>query len=224
MVSRSLGIALLLLVGFCLAFSGSRGAQLPAGNLYNQPISASGGLLQSSWWDPNGSDYDQYAWDAFTLQATLPITAVHWSGGYDPTHFGMGGPVVDFTVDFCATVAGIQPDVINPPLASYQVGGNAGETLAGSFGGITMYDYSFTLPTAFTATAGTKYWVQIEAWQHGIPDWGLALGSGGEGTHFQRTAGIVGDIHYAIVPGDTTFGLGGPLALDNRLFLPLIAR
>ena len=44
-------------------------------------------------------------------------------------------------------------------------------------------------------TTGSNYWLLIEAWQHGIPDWGIALGTGGNGICFRRTAGV-GDYRY----------------------------
>ena len=201
MLSKSIGAALF----FVLATFASS-----AVILYSQPPSPSGGLYHSSWWDPNGSDYDQYVWDGFTLQSTEVITEVQWRGGYDPAYFGSGGPVVDFTVAIYPSIlGGSQPVVVNPPLVEYQAGGNVGETLAGTFGGITMYDYHFTLPTPFTATSGIKYWVQIEAWQHGIPDWGIAVGTGGDGDYFRRFANV-GDIFYQLVPGDAAFTLLGP--------------
>lgn len=180
----------------------------PAPNLiYSQTPSAEGGLFQSSRWDPNGSDYDQYVWDNFTLSSPQTITEITWRGGYDPGKFGSGGPVVDFTVSIYASIqAGIQPDVVNPPIVEYRTGGNAGETQAGTFGGATMYDYTFTLPAPFHAAAETKYWIQIEASQHGIPDWGIAAGTGGDGKYFRRTAGN-GDYFYQAPPGDAAFSL-----------------
>lgn len=180
----------------------------PAPNLvYSQPPSPSGGLFQSSWWYPIGTDYDQYVWDDFTLSTARTITKVFWRCGYDPGKFSSGGPVVDFTVSIYASIqAGIQPDVVNPPLVEYRTGGNAGETQAGTFGGIKMYDYTFTLPTPFQAAAGAKYWIQIEASQHGIPDWGIAAGTGGNGKYFRRIA-AAGDIFYQAPPGDTAFSL-----------------
>ena len=195
---------------------------LPAGIIYTQPISSSGALLQSSWWDPNGSDYDQYVWDNFTLSSTHVITEIHWSGGYDPAKFGSGGPVIDFSVKIYPSIpAGSQPDVVNPPLVDYQTGGNAGQTLAGTFGGTTMYDYQFALPASFYAEAGTRYWVQIEAWQHGIPDWGISVGTGGDGVYFRRIANV-GDIYYQLVPGDAAFTLLPPPTY--RIYLPFIQK
>jgi hypothetical protein len=72
-----------------------------------------------------------------------------------------------------------------------------------------MYDYAFTLPSPFQATAGTTYWVQIEGWQNIVfpnyaPDWGLAVGTGGNNSHFRFvTAGtfqtITNDLAFSLV-------------------------
>jgi hypothetical protein len=174
----------------------------------------------------NGTDYDQYVWDNFTIQSSqaITITDIQWRGGYDPAKFGSGGPVTDFAVAIYPSIpGGTQPDVINPPLVRYQTGGNAGETPAGPSGNIPMtYDYSFTLPTSLQVTGGTKYWVQDEASQGGIPDWGILAGTGGDGTHFRRTA-AAGDIFYQTVPGDAAFALLGSIqGFTHTLFLPLI--
>ena len=114
---------------------------LSAAIIYRQPPSPDGGLLPSSWWQPNESSFDHYVWDNFTLDSAQTITEIQWRGGYDPARFGSGGPVVDFTVAIYRSIAsGTEPDVVNPPLISYQAGGNAGETPVGEFGGIMMYD------------------------------------------------------------------------------------
>ena len=178
--------------------------------VYGQPPSQGGGLLQSSRWIPNGSDYDVLAWDDFILPTSLAITDVQWRGGYDPTKFGSGGPVVNFTVAIYAAAAN-QPDVSIPPIVSYNVAGNAGETSAGMFGGTAMFDYQFTLPTPFMADAHTWYWLLIVASQEALPDWGLSEGTGGNGTYVRRIANA-GDGFYQIVPGDAAFTLLGPTA------------
>jgi hypothetical protein len=187
-----------------------------AATLYTQPPSNGGGLYQSSWWDPDGSDYDQYVWDNFTLVSSEAVTGFEWRGGYDPTHFGMGGPAVDFSVAIYSSIpAGTQPDVGNyaaqNPLVEYQAGGNAGETSAGTFGGVQMYDYHFTLPSPFQATGGVKYWVQIEAYQHGIPDWGVSVGTGGDNGYFRRISAAA-DIYYQSVSGNVAFTVLGSSA------------
>ncbi len=153
--------------------------------IYNQPPSATGVFYLSSWWTPNDSDHDQYVYDDFTLTTTQSISEIQWRGAFDPAKLGSGGPVLDFTVAiYASTPAGTQPDVVNPPLVKYQTGGNAGQTPAGTIGITTFYDYRFALPTPFQAVAGTKYWVQIEAWQNGVPDWCIAQGTGGGGEAF----------------------------------------
>ncbi len=186
-------VALLLLISF----------KANAAAVYTQPPSPTGGLLQSSRWDPNGSDFDQYVWDNFTLSSNQAVTEIDWRGGF---MFGSGGALIEFTVAIYASILAGEPDVINPPLVRYHAGGNAGQTPAGTFGGITMYDYKFTLPAPFQAVAGTKYWVQIEAIQNGIPSWGIAAGTGGDGRYFRRIAGV-GDVSYQAPPGDAAFTL-----------------
>jgi hypothetical protein len=194
-------------------FVGVNESAVTTGTIYNQPVDPNGKLLLSSWLDPDGSDNDQYIWDNFTLQSNETITEIDWLGVYDPLRFGAGGPVIDFSVSIYPSIAaGTEPAVANPPLVRYQTGGNAGETAIGTAGGITLYGYTFSLPTPFPVSAGVKYWVQIEAFQHGsIPDWCLAPGADGDGSHFRRTAGAGGDILYRSAPGDAAFTLLGPV-------------
>jgi len=174
--------------------------------LYSQPPDVNGGLFQSSWWDPNGSDWDQYLWDGFILVEGGSINEIRWRGGYDPTKFGSGGPVLDFTIAIYASIpAGTLPDILTP-LVEHRTQGSAGETFVGTFGSVNMYDYAFTLPTPFMAAANTKYWLYLRAAQHGLPDWGLAVGTGGDGSHF-RCVASGGDKFYQVVAGDATFTL-----------------
>lgn len=175
MRSKAIKAAVFLMAlahAFCFS---NPGAQAAGAAVYDQPPDSTGRLIQSSWWTPNGSDYDRYVWEDFTLPTAQAISQITWRGGYDPARFGSGGPVLDFTVAIYASIsAGIQPDLTRAPLAEFKTGGNANEAPAGTFAGTKMYDYVFTLPVQFLAAAGTKYWVQIEASQNGIPDWGIA--------------------------------------------------
>jgi hypothetical protein len=171
--------------------------------VYEQPPSPSGGLLQSSFWDPDGSDWDQFVWDSFTIGASQAITEVRWRGGYS-YNGAQGGHVIGFNVSIYPSTPGInEPDVTHPPLVSYTIAGNAGETPAGTIGGISMYDYQYTLPAAFQATSGVQYWLQIVGLHHGLPEWGFARATGGNGSHFRRLS----DYMYQFAPGDACFTL-----------------
>lgn len=193
-----------------------------SGAIYTQPYDRSGTVIKSAWYYPGGQglDGDQYTYDDFTLGTNAAMTEVRWRGGY--TNFKSGAsesPVADFTISFYPSIAaGSQPDITAQPLAQYAVGGNAGETLAGTFSGTPMYDYAFVLPTTFNAVAGTKCWIQIEASQSTTPfygwppDWGLALGTGGDGHYFYEVIGgtLGGGNLYTSGTGDTAFTLLGP--------------
>jgi len=184
--------------------------------VYTQPPAGSG-LLPSAWWTPNGSDYDQYAWDNFTLASSAPVTEVKWRGGF---YYGSStNSNTGFTISFYSSIGGnSQPDIASVfapnPLATYTVSGNPGQTSAGTIGGVAMYDYDFVLPAPFQAVAGTVYWIQIEAAQAGIPDWGIATGSGGNGSYFRQFA-YVGDKFFTMGPGDAAFTL---LTADTAIY------
>ncbi|MFI5398452.1 MAG: hypothetical protein ACHQ9S_23205 [Candidatus Binatia bacterium] len=191
---------------------------------FERPPSPGGGLIVSSWVDPNGSDADTYAYDEFIVAADAAIAEVDWRGGYS-----LGapyGPVTNFSVTFFDSIAGgSQPHLGNPQLedtspiylAKYYVGGNAGEAPVGASG---LYDYRFVLPTAFHAVAGTKYWLRIEASQSTYPDWGIAVGTGGDGNYFQF---ITGRASFLFVSGDIAFTLltsAGPTTTPTPSFAP----
>ena len=59
--------------------------------------------------------------------------------------------------------------------------------------------------------------MQIEAYQGGVPDWGLSVGTGGDG-HYFRKLGDEGI--YQRVTGDAAFTLLGPPV--RTVCLPLI--
>ena len=181
------------------------------GVIYSQPPKSSGGLIPSSSRDPDGSATDWSIWDGFAFDQAQTIAEVRWRGGYDPAKSGSGGPVQDFTVDIYSSIpAGTEPNIAGRPLVHYKVGGNAGETPAEVLGGVQTYDYRFTLPVPFQAAAGTRYWVQIEAYQSGAPDWGLSVGSGGDGGHFGGSGPSGEGYYFRFAPGDAAFTLLAP--------------
>ncbi len=159
--------------------------------IYVQPPKPEGGLLPSAWRQPEGSETDRVVWENFGFSNPQTISEVRWRGGYDPELNGSGGMVQDFTVGIYASIAaGSEPDLAIAPLVHYRVGSNAGETPADVVNGVQYFQYAFELPEPFEADPETTYWLQIEAFQAGDPDWGLATGSGtlGDGRHFRGTA------------------------------------
>lgn len=184
-------------------------SQTGADVVFTQPPSPAGGVIASAWVDPTGSDADMYSYDSFILGSNQAVTAIRWRGGY-----ALGAPyghVFDFSVAFYESIAGgSQPHCNNPDsgdtiyLVKYFLGSNAGETYVGTYGGTAMYDYLFTLPTSFQALANTKYWVKVEGSQSTYPDWGLSVGTLGDGQHFQYSTG---NAHFYFAQGDTAFAL-----------------
>ncbi|HET7224803.1 MAG TPA: T9SS type A sorting domain-containing protein [Candidatus Eisenbacteria bacterium] len=200
----------LALAGMCLG--GPVTAQTA---IYTQPPSGAGTIIPSAIVPPDGVDGNAMIWDSFTLGTNQTITDIHWRGGYTNFLSGAGeSPVLDFVIAIWPTVAG-QPDVIAGPLVQYNPTGNCGETLAGTFGGIPMYDYQYTLPSPFPTTAGTRYWLQIYAHQMPTPfygwppDWGFSIATGGDGSHFRATLGGTGGggTLYQSVTADVAFTL-----------------
>lgn len=177
----------------------------------SQPPKSSGGLIPSSWRQPDGSDSDRSIWENFMFETDQTITELRWRGGYDPAKANSGGPVLNFTVDvYPAIPTGSEPNTALAPLAHYAVGNNAGEEPADVLGGVQTYEYRFTLPTPFEAAALTPYWVQIVAFQSGNPDWGFSVGSLGDGRHF-RLSGAPGEGYYhQLVPEDVALELVTP--------------
>jgi len=62
------------------ALTASLGAAT-SGTGFSQPFGGTGGLIASSWLNPNGSDADMYAYDSFTLPSNQSVTAINWRGG-----------------------------------------------------------------------------------------------------------------------------------------------
>jgi hypothetical protein len=179
--------------------------------IYSQPPKAGGGLLPTSLRDPGGSDLDRVVWDNIGFENAQTIGEVRWRGGYDPAGKGAGGPVHDFTIEIFQSIpAGSEPDLAVAPFVHYRVGGNAEETPAEVLGGVQTYSYRFELPEPFEAAAATTYWIQIEAFQAGVPDWGISVGTGtlGDGRHFRGTAD---GYYYQLVLEDAAIELLSPV-------------
>ncbi len=215
-------------IGVLMAFllAGMVGADV----VYTQPPNPAGGQYKSSWYPPDGLDGDEYAFDGFSLTTGAAISEIRWRGAYTNYLSGAGrAPVFDFTISIYRSIAGgSQPDLgAGGRLARYFVGGNAGETAVGTFGGVIMYDYAYTLAAPFQAAAATTYWIQIEASQ-GLtpnfgwpPDWSMARGTGGNNAHFRRITGgpyqsITGDLSFSLhTSGATTVVIDASASPSN---------
>ncbi|HNS50810.1 MAG TPA: cupredoxin domain-containing protein [Anaerolineae bacterium] len=185
--------------------------ELPAVVIYSQPPKPGGELIPSSWREPGGSASDRAVWENFGFENPQTISEVRWRGGYDPAKAGSGGPVQDFTVGIYSSIpAGSEPNLAIAPLVHYRVGGKAGETRSEVLGEVQTYEYRFELPEPFEAARATTYWVQIEAFQAGEPDWGLLAGGGtlGDGRHFRGTAA---GYFYQLVLEDAAIELLAPV-------------
>lgn len=202
---------------------------LPAAIVYSQAPEGTGTVIKSAWYPPDGLDGDIYAFDDFVLNTTQNITEIRWRGGYTNYLSGAGkSPVFNFIIRFYANInTANEPDVTSKGLVKYSVGGNAGETLAGTFGGVEMYDYHYVLPKPFIATAGVKYWLQIEA-EQGVtpfyywpPDWGFSRGTGGTGGYFRAITGGTngGGTLFQRMSGDLAFTLVNNSATQPDLWV-----
>lgn len=188
-------------------------AQSQAGVLFEQAHTGTGALLTSSRYQPNGTDYDQFVWDSFSVPTAQAVTEIRWRGGYNPQMAYWGGNLVNFRVSIYESTPGLSQPHLGPgypgtpaTLVAYDTGNKAGETSAGIFGGVEMFDYHFALPIVFQAQAGKLYWVQIEAeFTNGLPYWGFATGTG-TGSHFRRVAGQA-DFYFQNAPGDAAFSI-----------------
>ncbi|MBL0927366.1 MAG: hypothetical protein IBJ11_06905 [Phycisphaerales bacterium] len=193
-------IAAVLIGAAPAAASGVVRAQFPDGT---------GRLMQSSWFSPDGSDYDQIVWDAFSFPADTLVTEIIWEGGHIYPGSPFIGPLTGFEIHICPSIpAGIQPDILAAPLLTASIAGTAEESPLGVFGGVGLYGYHAVLPQPFRATAGVRYWLRIVATQEGIPDWGLTFAANGDGKYFRRIA-AVGDFYYQSPNGDSAFTLIG---------------
>lgn len=172
------------------------------GSGYSQAQDGTGTLMQSSG---NGNDYDRFVWDDFIVPSAEDVVELRWQGGYalPPTY--PSGPIQSFDISFWTTVAN-QPDIGAGPAVLYEAV-TATETSLGTFGGNEIFEYAVRLPSSFHVQAGTRYWVAIGAFQPGVPGWGIASGSGGNGALFESFVNYAGGTQYRFGTGDAAFTL-----------------
>lgn len=173
-------------------------APLSAGTLYSQPFDATGSAYASQNDTGGGNGSFATVYDNFTLSGGGSITGVSWTGEYfNPAS---RGTITQWTVQFRADNAG-QP---GSSLYSQTFSGTGGESGVGSYGGFPTFTYSVTLPSAFVAGAGTKYWLSVVPDVGFPPEWGWSSGTGGDGTSYQDFFGV-----RSALSADMAFSLDG---------------
>lgn len=180
-----------------------------AGVVFEQAHDGSGTLHHSSLYQANGTDHDQFVWDSFSVPGAQAVTEIRRRGGYNPGWAYWAGQIANFHVSIYASIPGNSQPYLGTgyphtpaTLIACDTGDKAGETSAGVFGGVEMFDSYFTPLTPFHAAADTVYWVQIEAdFVNGIPSWGFANGS-----HFRRIPNLADD-YFQIAPANAAFSI-----------------
>ncbi len=156
------------------------------------PISNSGYVeARTSQIVTNGGPPSQ-VFDDFSVAAGATITTVGWQGIYCVQQVNAAAPAPTasaFTVSFYPDAAG-RPNLAGRIQTSTYTVAQTGQVFEKNVAGLTcgtamnttwpFYKYSVTLPTAFVATAGTKYWISIQAttpsydvyfgWRDGTPN------------------------------------------------------
>ena len=175
----------------------------------DQPFTTLGSYTSQNDTRPGGLGNYDTAYDDFTVAAGANIGTVTWVGEY---FNGNPAPISGFTVNFYADNAGV-PGTL---LQTNPIVGDANESPIGldTFGN-SMFSYSTTLPAAFGASAGTPYWMSV------VPDlpmdasfdpqWGWAIGSGGNGASYQTFSngggsggfGNFDDLAFSLTPAAT---------------------
>jgi hypothetical protein len=150
----------------------------------------------------NNSGANSAVFDDFTLTATTAVRTVTWQGIYCTPVVNAPNPVPSataFAVGFYPSDSGGGPNA-QSPLQQFTVPvANVAQTLEQNRPGgtcttsatsatptpIGTYNYTFTLPAAFTANAGTRYWLSIVANVPGTPPlWGWRSGTQDNGVSF----------------------------------------
>jgi hypothetical protein len=193
-------LSALIAFGGLLALTGTAKAQI----VYIQPSDFPGGTVYASQNDSASFGNFATVYDNFTLAGDTLITDVHWQGSYfNP---GVQGSILSFDLSFWADNAG-QPGAL---LASYPILGTANETLVGSGAFGPVFDYFTLLPSSFTATGGTNYWLSVVPTMSFPPQWGWQTGTGGDGIAVQDFFGSRNRIQ-----ADMAFALSGHAAVPE---------
>jgi hypothetical protein len=116
-----------------------------------------------------------WVFDDFTFSTAGTIRTVRWQGIYCVQQPNAPAPTPtasSFTVTFYEDVSG-RPNTATPLQASTYTVAQAGQVFDKTVGGLfcgtaanttwPFYNYAVTLSTPFSAAAGTKYWISVQA-------------------------------------------------------------
>ncbi|MDY0745765.1 PEP-CTERM sorting domain-containing protein [Paucibacter sp. R3-3] len=170
-----------------------------AADVYSQPFAetAAGGYFSTA-----PGQFLQY--DDFVVSTNSTVTSVTWWGA-DLAELMPGYTVnpTSFTVSIFADNGNNAPGT---ELSVTTIGNSGNATVVGDLLGLSLFQYSGSLSTPFTAVAGTKYWIGITD-PTDNDNWYWATGSGPNGTHFALIGG-----NAMTVDDDMAFTLGGVAA------------
>lgn len=176
-------LVLAALVSFLLA-------KTEAAVIYSQPASGGSAGYLSARYGVDGSGFDEFVWDSFSVTTNVTVREIQWRGTRT------GSVPADFQLSI-NTVA-------LPGGSVWNLGGSASETPTGTPG---VYDYRFTLPAGFVLIGGQTYWLQVFATQNEMPNWSWSASTGGNGTHFAQVPAVTGNYRYVNTTGDVAFTL-----------------
>jgi hypothetical protein len=184
------------ITALCTSLSLLAGAAVASPNpvVYQQPWTGTGSLAYASQFDTGANGDFAKMYDDFSLATTTSITDIHWTGQYFSGSRTNG--VDSFLIQFWSNAGGPGTLLYSATIA----GTNVNETLISG----DDYTYDADLATAFTAQAGTTYWVSIQATMLFPPQWGWMEGTGGNGVAFQDFFGT-----RARIGADLAFSLTG---------------
>ena len=171
------GLALTLAAWFALSACGSETEPEPEGPVVSTivPPTTSGYVeARTSQIVTDGSGPSQ-VFDDFTFDESVTIHQVDWQGIYCVQTPGAGAPAPtasSFTISIYPDQAG-RPNLAAPAHTSTYSVAQTDQTFEKNVSGLTcgtaanttwpFYLYSVTLSSPFTAAAGTKYWLSIQA-------------------------------------------------------------
>jgi hypothetical protein len=166
-----------LIVGLCFAVGGHSEI------VYEQPSTA-------DFWRFAGtsSSGEQKVYDDFELETTESLTGVSWNGYFAGEGFAEpdNGYFSAFRISFYANSSSNFPGTL---VYSTSIPAPAGARIS-TPNQYPLYEYSASLPTAFVAASGTKYWISIDATLTGPVKWywmegwgnGRSVGASPEGS------------------------------------------